>query len=134
MWTKTPFYSFENNKFELTENCLQSGKDLPKLINGVSSMTVYPYLTNQYGMCLDNDEIRTYKLLGPQSEIIIPIKCDFKFTNSESSISEIVKYLSFDIRTSLYKDPINYNIKFVVKRDNTVEDKIFNTYKSTLFD
>ena len=134
LWTKTPFYSIENNEFELTENCLQSGKDLPKLINGVSSMTVYPYLTNQYGMCLDNDEIRTYKLLGPQSEIIIPIKCEFKFTNSESSISEIVKYLSFDIRTSLYKDPINYNIKFVVKRDNTVEDKIFNTYKSTLFD
>ena len=109
------------------------GDKLPTL-DTKSSMIVYPFLSSKYGLSLDSDEIRTYKVINPNTELIIPIKCNFYFTAETGSEQELVKYLSFDIRTSLYKDPMNYLIKFIVKRDSTVDDIANQTNKQSLWE
>ena len=80
---------------------------------------------------MNTNEIRTYKTINPGTEIVIPIKCQFTYTTG--STGELNKYISFDLKTSLYKDPVNYLVKFVVKREDTVEDKVFRTHKVSLF-
>jgi hypothetical protein len=100
-------------------------------LNG-SAMVVYPYLSNEKGLCMDTNEIRTSLVIRPGESIVVPIKCSFTYTENDSK--EFDRYISFDLKTSLYKDPTNYVIKFVAKKDDTVEDKVFRTHKVTLLD
>ena len=92
---------------------------------------IYPYVSNKYGLCLDTNEVRSNKTIQPNSEVVIPIKCEFYFSDKDD-VTEISKYLSFDIKTSLYKDPVNYLVRFTAKLNDTVDDKVFRTHKSSL--
>jgi hypothetical protein len=101
-------------------------------ISDSTSFAVYPYLSSKQGMCLDSNEVRSFKTINPDNELIIPIRCDFTFNGT--SVSELTRTISFDLKTSLYRDPINYVIKFTVKNNNTVADKVYITHKATLFE
>lgn len=128
LWTGTKYYSSSANA---STSGVQSSTSLPVLSGNQSSLVVYPFLSDKKGMCMNTNEIRTYKTINPGTEIVIPIKCQFTYTTG--STGELNKYISFDLKTSLYKDPVNYLVKFVVKRDDTVEDKVFRTHKVSLF-
>jgi hypothetical protein len=134
LWTGNPYYGTDKDEVIAPDKMLQTAVEIPSLTYGKTSMTLYPYLSNKYGISLDNDEVKTYKVLNPNSEIVVPIKCEFQF--GTETVNEIVKYISFDIKTSLYKDPVNYTIKVIVKRRSTVEDKMYNkntTYNSVKY-
>jgi hypothetical protein len=128
LWTGTKYYSSSANA---STSGAQSSTSLPVLSGSQASLVVYPFLSDKKGMCMNTNEIRTYKTINPGTEIVIPIKC--QFTYADGSTGELNKYISFDLKTSLYKDPVNYLVKFVVKRDDTVEDKVFRTHKVSLF-
>lgn len=84
-------------------------------------MFVYPKLTSKYGLCVDKDE--SNMILYPNDEIIIPIVVEF-CVQRDSDKSSISKTMSFDIRPSLYKDPINYKFTIVSKYENTIQEDI----------
>lgn len=127
LWTGVEYYTQDADSETINQ---QTSESIPVLSTN-TSMTVYPYLSTQYGMCLESNEIRSNKVINPNTELIIPIKCDFTFSDIE--MNECYKTISFDLRTSLYKDPITYVIKFIVKRTDTVEDKVFRTHRVSLF-
>jgi hypothetical protein len=128
LWTGTPYYTSSANG---STQDVQTSNSIP-VLSGSSSFVIYPYLSNKNGLCMNTNEIRTCKSINPNTEIVIPIKCSFTFNSTQTSVSELTKYLSFDIKTSLYKDPVNYTVKFVVKRDDTVDDKVYRTHKTSL--
>ena len=96
-----------------------------KIKNGVSDMVLYPMLRDEYGLCLDSDNIKSYITIAPKSEIVVPIIVEYNLR--DSSIPQITKTMSFDIRTSLYNDPINYTFSITAKNNTTTQDKLLYT-------
>ena len=39
--------------------------------------------------------------------------------------------MSFDIRPSLYKDPVNYTFTIIAKKENTVQDQVLASQQAT---
>ena len=130
LWTGVPFY--RTGYDSTSSDPIQNSNGVPTLSTDGSGMIVYPYLSNEKGLCMDSNEIRTSMVINPGEAIVVPIKCAFTYTESDNG--EIDRYISFDLKTSLYKDPTNYVIKFVAKKDDTVEDKVFRTHKVSLLD
>lgn len=85
------------------------------------AMVVYPYVSTKYGLCIDSDESKTYKTLNPGDQVVIPINCDYIVAKKNATIKRTI---SFDLRTSLYKDPINYTFDVICKNVSTAHDKL----------
>ena len=64
-----------------------------------------------------------YLQINPKDKLIIPIAVEFS-TPQDKSNKCFKKTMSFDIWTSLYKDPINYSFTINAKYENTVQDKL----------
>ena len=84
-------------------------------------MTIHPYVGNEYGLCVESDSARSALSIGPGEEVIIPMLCSYKVTTPGGYIN---KTISFDIRTSLYQDPVNYTFTVTAKNTATVQDKV----------
>lgn len=126
-WTGTKYY--DSNE-DATSNNLQTATELPNLENcDTTSMVIYPYLNTEYGLCVDNDSNRSYLLLNPGEEIIIPMYCGYYVDEEEN----IMKTISFDIRNSLFTDPINYTFEVVAKNKISIQDKLSLNNKRALF-
>jgi hypothetical protein len=112
VWDGTVYYS---DDADVTSDNIQSSTDLgevTKLYN--NALLVCPYLSNKYSICLDSDNVKSYMTLKPGESIIIPMYCEYKVSKS---LQTIKKTISFDLRTSLYSDPVNYS--FIVVASNT---------------
>lgn len=81
-------------------------------------MFVYPKLNQKNSLQIQNSNFLT---LNPNDEILIPIVVEY---NVMEGTPKIQKSISFDILTSLYKDPTNYKVTFVAKYEHTDQDKI----------
>lgn len=96
--------------------------------NAVHGMIVYPMLDSKYDINTysengeETDVSKLVKIINPGEEIIIPIMCQFILKRVDKD--SIYKYISFDLRTSLYKDPITYTVKLVAKKDASSSDII----------
>lgn len=126
-YTATPYYSNDSTEeIVKTDNQLNLlGTDYNALeVSDSYGAIMYPKLSEKNGLCMDNDTTHTYITLSPNEEIIIPIIFGYKLNDEVSSIS---KTMSFDIRTSLYSDPINYTFTIIAKLSNTIQDKIITT-------
>lgn len=97
-----------------------------------TDMRVYPYLDTKYGLCMDNDNVKTYITINPGEEIVVPIFCKYKLNDTEPK--QLSRTISFDLRTSLYSDLINYSFDVVCKKTNTVQDKLSIINKKRLWD
>lgn len=106
-----------------TENQQSIGglPELAKDTNGayVTSAVVYPKLSEKTSLCLDNSNKMVYKVINPGESIIVPIY--MKYYLKDTAL--INKTLSFDLRTSLYKDLNNYTFTVVFKQESTLEDE-----------
>ena len=106
-----------------TENQQNIGglPELAKDTNGayVTSAAVYPKLSEKTSLCLDNSNKMVYKVINPGESIIVPIYMEYYLKDTAS----INKTLSFDLRTSLYKDLNNYTFTVVFKQESTLEDE-----------
>jgi hypothetical protein len=90
------------------------------------NMVIYPYVTTKYGLCIDSDDVRSYVVINPGEEIIVPMYC--AFIASEPG-SQVERTISFDLRTSLYNDPVNYSFKVVGKNTASIQDQLLNANK-----
>ena len=127
-WTGETYYS---NTANVSTNNTQNSNNIQSVSGWNLGMLAYPYVTTKYGLCIDSDDARSYATINPGEEIIIPIYCEFVATAPNTMIE---KTISFDIRTSLYSDPINYSFKIVGKNTASIQDKLTIANKRRLWD
>ena len=99
---------------------LSSSKNYQDLIstNNDPVMTIYPFLSESNALQLNNDSTRSKLVLAPNEAVVVPLNIRYK-----ASESGIYKYISFDLRPSLFSDPVNYLIQFNVAPSDTVQQK-----------
>jgi hypothetical protein len=95
-----------------------------------TAMYMYPKLTKPYGLCVDSDDITGYMTVHPNEELIIPIIVEYSVGNDGKP--EIEKTMSFDLWTSLYKEPVNYVFQASAKKEKTSSEQILDTQKQTV--
>jgi hypothetical protein len=127
-WTGKEFY--KSNADAYSDNIQDSTK-----IDNVNSdqeiaMVVYPYVSTKHGLCIDSDDARSYLIINPGEEIIVPLYCEYKVSKPNSLIN---KTISFDLRTSLYNDPVNYTFTLTAKNTTTVSDKLTLLNKNNIW-
>ena len=88
-----------------------------------AKMTMYPAINGEFSLCIDSDSSKSFITIAPHSEIVVPIMVEYYIPNQAS----ITKTMSFDIRTSLYKDPTNYTFSVTTKNVATTQDKLIST-------
>ena len=126
----TPYYKdkVDGSEVDGSKDNIQNIKKLPTLAKGndgnyVTSAAVYPKLNEITSLCLDNSNKMVYKVINPGESIIVPIYMEYYFKDTDNSTTTINKTLSFDLRTSLYKDLNNYTFTVVFKQESTLEDE-----------
>lgn len=130
-WTGEMYY----NNVSSTENNKQSSTAIPEIATGNNnSMVIYPYVINENSLCINSDSSKSYLSVAPGEEIIIPMYCAYRLVKDSDGV--VKKTISFDIRTSLYHDPINYTFTVTAKNTATIQDKVLianrRQHKNTL--
>lgn len=82
---------------------------------------LYPYIQNKESLVIPSSGANNYRVLSPNETISIPLMFEYKL---EKDGKETSKTISFDLRTSLYNDPISYNITAIAKFKNTAQDRL----------
>lgn len=88
-------------------------------------MAVYPYCYKKNGLLMTYNEAYKYLLMNPGDELIFPVMVEYRL--DDDAFDFIYKTIAFDIRTSLYSDPLNYSLRIGAKYINTPEDKLANS-------
>lgn len=118
-WTGKKYY--DSNTMIDTENMQNSNGISSISVNDKLGMIIYPYVATKYGLCIDSDAVRSYVVINPGDEIVVPMMCSFIAADPNSVI---MKTISFDLRTSLYDDPINYTFTVIGKNTTTMQDQL----------
>lgn len=117
-WTGQPYYKAAVN----TRSPYNESRLIDKVVVGDKlGMVVYPFVSTKYGLCIDSDDVRSYIVINPGEEIVVPLYCEFVATEPNTSIE---KTIAFDIRTSLYSDPTNYTLKIIGKNTTSIQDQL----------
>lgn len=101
---------------------------------------VWPISTTEYGMCLETDAVNTKMTLAPDESLSFPLQIEYKLgsddentddENMNKSITTSSYTIGFDVRNSLYSDPLYYQIQFVAKNNQTSADLLTSAKVST---
>ena len=95
---------------------------------------MYPILSDEFSICLDTNDVRNYYVLKPGENIIIPVLFDYRLGGQklDGIYDKISKIMSFDIRTSLYSDPVNYTFQVNAKYSANTQDKVVSNNRKVL--
>lgn len=130
VWTGEDYYS---SSASTSLSNMQNSKSVGVVTdNTKSAMVVYPFLNDEFGLCVNSGQTLSYVNINPGEEVIIPMYCEFAISNSSSNPSQIEKTISFDIRNSLYGDPVNYIVKIIGKNELSTNDKLIVVNKQNL--
>ena len=91
-------------------------------LNG-DGLLAYPYLIKENGLKLTYKETAKYMLLNKGDDIIIPIYVVYKL----AGLTDVKKTISFDIRTSLYEDPLTYAFTIETSKFIKTENKLVSS-------
>ena len=124
------YYDNGSNNNGSNNNVSNVTTNLPTLDNDKNGSVLYPYIAEKASLCLDGGFNKvTYKLINPGESIIIPMEAQYNLGNN--SLNEYSNTISFDVRTSLYQEPINYKFTAVFKKDSSTLDSISGSYGSS---
>lgn len=111
-----PYYGTDNKD-------QQSGAELPSYTN--DGAVLYPHLTQKNSLSqLDSIGSISYKLLNPGESITIPLEAKYKLSSGAST--SFNRTMSFDLRTSLYRDFMNYTFTVVFTKVTKVDNDIYS--------
>lgn len=127
-YTSQPHYA-DNNSNDNSTLSWYSEKTSKTSADTGSGMFMYPTLSNQYSLSIDAPEIGGYMTLMPNSELLIPITCEYRI--GEDDITEVNRTMSFELRPSLYKDPMVYSFTVYAKQESTSRDKVISYNRQT---
>lgn len=115
-----PTSNFWNTNNKLSAH--KSGMNLSYFTeNTPNGCSLCPYIKDRYSLCVDSSAAN-YTVINPTESIVIPLLFEYKLEKN----SQISKTMSFDLRTSLYKDPVNYNFTITAKYENHDLDNLAN--------
>ena len=101
----------------------QDGTKLPSYAN--DGAVLYPHLTQKNSLSqLDSIGSISYKLLNPGESITIPLEAKYKLSSGAST--SFNRTMSFDLRTSLYRDFMNYTFTVVFTKVTKVDNDIYS--------
>lgn len=81
---------------------------------------LYPILKSRYELSIPNTSYNSFITIKANQYINIPIALEY-YTDKETSIT---KYMSFDLRTSLYNDPLTFTFAVPINHKDNPIDKI----------
>ena len=85
-------------------------------------LILYPFVSDIKEICISNDdENNLYKTIKPGEALQITVVARYALTKS---LTNITHTLSFDLRNSLYSDPINYKINISANYSSTLKNNI----------
>lgn len=88
---------------------------------------IWPYIQDQYDLCVDGDSVDGVSLLNKGKVKSVILKIDWNNPGKNG----LVKTIGFNLRYSLYKDPVYYEIKFVAKVDQNDNDLLASAQTKT---
>lgn len=119
-----------DKKYTSSDEFLANGGSLESSINAQWYAWLYPMLKEQYSLCLDGDTVNDYITFAPGEQIIIPLIFEYILYGVPQTdmpaitTGYISKIISFDLRTSLYNDPVNYIFQVTAKNSAKAADKL----------
>lgn len=124
VWTGQMYYADLSTTRNYTGSSLASNLDdiIPK-DNNTAGMWIYPLVNSTFSLCTDSDATNSYYILNADESVVVPISIIYNMNAADEGTS-ITKTMSFDVRTSLYQDPINYTFSINAKKIVTPQDKI----------
>lgn len=120
---KKPYYGDDASENIMSWKEPVNDEETGNILTTNDGMVVYPLIREKYALCLDSDSTKSFITIAPKSEIVIPLIVEYKL----NEIKSITKTMSFDIRTSLYQDLINYTFSITAKKTSTTQDKLIYT-------
>ena len=108
-------------------SCLSNIKDNTQM-KDIYGSTLLPCIqtVNSLNANKSNAFISYYEI-GPHQEVVIPLLFEYKLNNTTNYTK---KTMSFDLRTSLYQDPVNYKFSVVARYEDIELDNIRHTKTS----
>ena len=104
---------------------------LPALLNSNNKLTLvgllmYPYIIKENGLNLTFEEATKYMILNSGDEVVIPVMVQYDMSNAEPG-DTYKKTMSFDVRTSLYSDPLTFTFTVSTPYEVKVENKLVSS-------
>ena len=140
------YYTTSDSKFTNKSNnllwggCYASGSiglTDAKKIYSYSKMTeddiyMFPYITSSKDICITDSDTMNCKLLYPGEALEVKLHVRFKLSLSESTSAyrSLEKTMSFDLRNSLYSDPINFKFTVRAKYSNDLANNMKKVKKN----
>ena len=92
-----------------------------------AGMCVFPHVTDIKDICITENDSINYKILYPGESVTVPITVMYSLTTDKK---EINKTMSFDLRNSLYNDPLNFKFELRAKYSNDLANNVRKNKKS----
>jgi hypothetical protein len=115
-------YGYCNDKYIITENIADVlyPKFFEKTIaNDGCGMCIFPHLTDIKDICITENDNINYKVIYPGEFLEIPITVMYYLDENHQ---EVIKTMGFDLRNSLYSDPLNYKFDIIAKFSNSLSN------------
>lgn len=84
-------------------------------------MCVFPHLTDIKDICITETDNINYKIIYPGESLEVPIHVMYFLSNSQNTVT---KTLGFDLRNSLYNDPLNFKVNLKAKYSNSLANNV----------
>lgn len=127
--------SISNNAFigetpsRYKECCSLNNINNSETLNKIWGATIVPCVKTPYALCTNknNSYISYYEIL-PGQDVSIPVLFEYKLNDSNNYVK---KKISFDLRTSLYREPVNYNVTIMARFEDIELDNLRMTKINT---
>ena len=90
--------------------------------DGEYGLWVWPISTSKYGMCLETDAVSAKLTLAPDESISYALQIEYRLNATDYSSDSHT--IGFNVRNSLYLDPLYYQIQFVAKNNQSTIDMV----------
>ena len=90
-------------------------------ISSYIKSVLYPQVQYKYALDAGSNDSISFLTINPGESVVIPLIFKYKLDQKDIVTS---KTISFDLRPSLYKDPITYKFNIIAKYSQSVQDKL----------
>jgi len=122
-------YYSANGGITTEENPTTTPETYISSLTSNDGLIVYPYLSDEAALKIKGQDVYGNVTLAPGEALIIPIMAHYRVVGSAT---EYTKTISFDLRTSLYNDPINYIMKIVAPKSDSQQSAVARANRSRL--
>ena len=89
-----------------------------------SFVRVFPQCPSEYGMCLTSDAVNAKLSLAPGESVSFQLHIEYHLKNDTPESSQKEFTIGFNVRNSLYLEPLYYQLRFIGKYNQTTGDRL----------